>query len=152
MNNLLIVLVVVPDGHGRYLIVQERDGTFFLPAGKVEAGENLMTAAVRETAEEAGVAVGLRGLVGFDHYWHRERGKLRFCFAGYQAIQGTPKQKADEHTLGARFATVEEIATLPLRSPEVLDWIRLYESGGLLPMENYAWYGPAGPTWTAALG
>ncbi len=153
MKNILFVLVVVPDGHGRYLVVCERDGSFYLPAGKVEKAENLMAAAVRETAEEAGVAIGLRGILGIDHGWHGAHGKLRFCFVGFQAIIGATKRHADHHSRGAMFATVEEIERLPLRHPEVLDWIKRYErSEVLLPCDAYDWSGPRGPSFSAVLG
>jgi phosphatase NudJ len=73
-----VVLVVVPHD-GRYLVVEERDGTWYLPAGRVEPGESLTAAAIRETAEEAGVTVGLRGLIGFDHLWSDGRCQMRFA-------------------------------------------------------------------------
>lgn len=135
---VLVVLVVVPH-EGRYLIVEERDGTFFLPAGKVEPGENLVAAAVRETAEEAGVLVGLRGLLGFDHSCadgqHR---KLRFAFVGYPALWGEPKRVPDQHSRGATWLSKAELQSLPLRHPEVLTWIERYEhASALLPCSAY---------------
>jgi phosphatase NudJ len=141
----LIVLVVVPDGAGRYLIVEERDGSFYLPAGRVDPGENLMAAAVRETSEEAGILVGLRGLLGFDH----EIRRMRFCFVGYAATNLAPKTQADHHSRGARWLTKAELARLPLRHHEVIDWIERYEAAtALLPCGAYQPYGlnePSGP-------
>ncbi len=163
----LVVLVVVPqpapslpslrarEPHdGRYLIVEERDGTFYLPAGRVEPGENLVAAAVRETAEEAGVAIGLRGLLGFDHEETPGRRKLRFGFVGDVAIDTPPKNRPDGHSRGAAWRTKAELATLPLRAPEVLTWIARYESGApLLPCGAYEWFGrPAQAPWSARLG
>ncbi len=129
----LVVLVVVPH-QGRFLLVEERDGTFYLPAGKVEPGENLIAAAVRETAEEAGVAIGLRGLLGVDHTWLDGRAKLRFVFVGYLAILTPTKSRPDHHSRGARWASKAELQALPLRHREVLTWIERSESGTpLLP-------------------
>jgi phosphatase NudJ len=153
----LVVLVIVPH-EGRYLVVQERDGSWYLPAGRVEAGENLMAAAVRETAEEAGVLIGLRGLLGFDHESTEERCKMRFAFVGYVGLRMPPKSQPDQHSLGARWVTKAELATLPLRAPEVLTWIERYEAAtSLLPCSAYTWFGPApeatmGHTWSARLG
>jgi 8-oxo-dGTP pyrophosphatase MutT (NUDIX family) len=130
----LVVLVVVPDGSGRYLIVEERDGTFYLPAGRVEKNEDLIAAAIRETLEEAGVLVGLHGLLGFDH----DPNRMRFCFVGYPAASLTPKSTADHHSRGARWLTRAELARLPLRHPEVLTWIERSERGtALLPCAAY---------------
>jgi ADP-ribose pyrophosphatase YjhB (NUDIX family) len=156
MTVTLVVLSVVAH-EGRYLVVEERDGTFYLPAGRVEPGENLIAAAVRETAEEAGVMIGLCGLLGFDHAWIEGPSpcvKMRFAFVGYPALLGSPKRHADRHSRGARWATREEIATLPLRHPEVLTWIDRHRSGiAPLPCRAYEWLGPERvPRWSAIIG
>lgn len=67
MTPTTLVVLAIVEHEGRYLVVEERDGTFYLPAGRVEPGEDLVAAAVRETAEEAGMMIGLSGLLGFDH-------------------------------------------------------------------------------------
>jgi 8-oxo-dGTP pyrophosphatase MutT (NUDIX family) len=149
----LAVLVVVPH-KGRFLLVEECDGTFYLPAGKVEPGENLMAAAVRETAEEAGLAIGLRGVLGVDHTWLDGRAKLRFVFVGYLGILTPPKSHADHHSRGARWVNKSELHALPLRHREVVTWIERSESGSpLLPCKSYDWYGSAhANAWSARLG
>jgi 8-oxo-dGTP pyrophosphatase MutT (NUDIX family) len=153
-HTILVVLVVVPQ-NGRYLLVEERDGTFFLPAGKVEPGENLIAAAVRETAEEAGMMIGLRGILGFDHTRTSEgRTKLRFAFVGYPAIPATPKCEPDCHSRGAGWFTKAEIQHLPLRHPEVLTWIERHERAtALLPCAAYEplGLGARPPTWSARI-
>jgi phosphatase NudJ len=140
----LVVLVVVPH-EGRYLVVEERDGTFYLPAGRVEAGESLTAAAVRETAEEAGIAIGLRGLLGLDHEWWPvapARAKLRFAFVGFPTHDTTPKTRSDEHSRGARWAHKDELRRMPLRNEEVITWIDRFERAGtLLPCDAYTWWG-----------
>lgn len=141
MPTHLIVLAVIVH-QDRYLVVEERDGTFYLPAGKVEPGENLMAAAVRETLEEAGVLVGLSGIVGFDHEAIAGRARLRFVFAGWPATTQAPKSFADQHSRGARWASRTEIAAMRLRHPEVLHWIDLQASGRpLLPCVAYETHG-----------
>ena len=157
MTSTTLVVLTVVVHEKRYLVVEERDGTFYLPAGRVEPGENLVAAAVRETAEEAGTMIGLRGLLGFDHDWvggPSPRMKMRFAFVGYPVLLAPPKSHADRHSRGARWATKEEIAKLPLRDAEVLTWIERHESGAaLLPCHAYAWFGPKGaPAWSATLG
>jgi phosphatase NudJ len=134
----LVVLTVVPH-EGRYLLVEERDGTFYLPAGRVDPGENLMAAAIRETIEEAGALIGLQGILGFDH----EVRRMRFCFVGYLAINQALKTTADKHSRGARWVARADIPKLPLRHPEVISWIDQYESGQvLLPCRAYTPYLP----------
>jgi 8-oxo-dGTP pyrophosphatase MutT (NUDIX family) len=128
----------------RFLVVQERDGSWYLPAGRVEDGENLVAAVVRETIEEAGQLCGISGLVGFDHSWHGEgSGKLRFVFTGYRGLVMPPKSRPDHHSRGAAWLTREEIGALPLRHPEVLSWIdKVLEGAPLLPTGAYDWLGP----------
>jgi phosphatase NudJ len=157
MTSTTLVVLAIVEHEGRYLVVEERDGTFYLPAGRVEPGENLIAAAVRETEEEAGITIGLSGLLGFDHQWvggSSPRAKMRFAFVGYPALHGPPKSRADRHSRGARWASAEEIATLPLRHPEVLTWIERHRSAtALLPCDAYEWLGPQhGPRWSAILG
>jgi 8-oxo-dGTP pyrophosphatase MutT (NUDIX family) len=142
----LVVLVVVPH-QGRYLVVEERDGTFYLPAGRVEKGEDLLSAAVRETAEEAGITIGLRGLLGVDHEWFPlspPRAKIRFAFVGFVTGASAQKTHADRHSRGARWVKKEELSSLPLRNPEVIAWIERYERGeGVMSCEAYTWWGGA---------
>jgi phosphatase NudJ len=140
----LVVLVVVPH-EGRYLIVEERDGSFYLPAGRVEPGESLVAAALRETMEEAGIVITLRGILGFDHDWQPiapPRAKLRFTFVGAPAGSTAPKQHKDDHSRGAQWLRREEIRHLPLRHEEVLRWIDRYErTTTLMPCDAYSWFG-----------
>jgi phosphatase NudJ len=142
----MFVLGVIRDQE-RYLVVQERDGTWYLPAGRVEEGENLMAALVRETLEEAAQLIAIDGLLGMDHAWHPDpaRTRVRFVFAGARAILAPPKDAPDEHSLRAAWLTKAEIRLLPLRHVEVLDWIERWETRqALLPCAAYEWFGPHG--------
>ncbi|MCA9712212.1 MAG: NUDIX domain-containing protein, partial [Myxococcales bacterium] len=57
-------LVVVRLGP-RFLLVHERKhgGGWYLPAGRVEPGETIAAAAIRETREEAGIPIVLDGIL-----------------------------------------------------------------------------------------
>lgn len=153
----LFVLAVVPfdltrGPQARYLVIEERDGTFYLPAGKVEPGENLVAAVVRETIEEAKQLIGVLGLLAVDHADRGDRLKLRFVFAGYRGVVLPTKTEPDHHSRGAAYLTRAEIATLPLRHREVLDFIDAFESGrALMPTGAYDFYGPPPPPQRAAV-
>lgn len=59
------VFVAVRSPSGRVLLVRRRDsGVWELPGGRVDIGESVQAAGVRETAEEAGLLVRITGLVG----------------------------------------------------------------------------------------
>jgi 8-oxo-dGTP pyrophosphatase MutT (NUDIX family) len=59
------VFVAVRDEQGRLLLVQRCDsGAWEFPGGRMDVGESAIEAAVRETAEEAGLRVRITGLVG----------------------------------------------------------------------------------------
>ncbi|MEW6637190.1 MAG: NUDIX hydrolase [Actinomycetota bacterium] len=63
----LMVDVVIPSGEGVVLIRRGTDpfeGQWALPGGFVEVGETVEQAAVREAAEETGMAVEIARLVG----------------------------------------------------------------------------------------
>jgi ADP-ribose pyrophosphatase YjhB (NUDIX family) len=62
------VVACLVDKDGLFLLVKETksgDGGFNLPSGRVEAGELLSDAAMREVKEETGFEVELTGVVGF---------------------------------------------------------------------------------------
>lgn len=59
------VAVVIRDGEGRILLERRSDcGWWGMPGGRVEAGETVEQAALREVFEETGLVVRITGLVG----------------------------------------------------------------------------------------
>ena len=140
----LFVLLVVPHPTAlprRYLVVEERDSTFYLPAGRVEEGESLVAAAVRETREEAGASVLPMAFVGLDHSATSTGPKLRFVLTARLTVDAPLKSVPDHHGRGARWVTMEDLDKLPLRDGEVRTWIQKAESGRpLLPIEAYMFF------------
>jgi 8-oxo-dGTP pyrophosphatase MutT (NUDIX family) len=131
----------VVERQGQILLVQERDGSWYLPAGRVEAGEDLATALARETWEEARQLIEVRGLLGIEHSPALPAprcARWRFVFAARPRVDLPPKGEPDEHTLGAGWFAPADLGRLRLRHPEVKRWIALAESGrALLPPEAY---------------
>ena len=79
----------VRNGQGQVLLVRRTDDGFWeLPGGRVDIGESASQAAIREVAEEAGVAIEVTGVIGVysdpGHvlaYPHGEvRQQLAVCF------------------------------------------------------------------------
>ena len=114
-------LVVVRKGD-RFLVVHEakHGQRWYLPAGRVEAGESLVEGALREVLEETGVTVALDGILRIQHTPHPlGSARVRIVFVGHPVDDTPPKDFADEHSLRAAFVTLDELASLPLRDLEV---------------------------------
>jgi 8-oxo-dGTP pyrophosphatase MutT (NUDIX family) len=116
-------LVVVRRGH-RFLLTQERKygSTWSIPGGRVEAGETLVDAAVREVFEETGVPIRIDGILRVEHSpgWGGSHDtRVRVLFTGTPLDDTPPKTAADDESLGAAYLTLEEIRALPLRGAEL---------------------------------
>lgn len=120
--------LVVVRARGRFLVIQERRHAqlWYLPAGRAEPGEHLIDAAVRETLEESGVEIALDGVLRIQHTPSVSAARVRAVFVGHP-IGGAAGPTRD--SLDARFVSLSEAHTLPLRSSEVIRWIRLVHEG-----------------------
>ncbi len=113
-------LAVVQKGD-RFLLVHERKHgqTWYLPAGRVEPGERIVDAAVREAREESGVPIVLDGVLRVEHTVRVDGARLRVMFHARPADDTPPRSTPDEESLGAGWFTHEEMGGLALRGDEV---------------------------------
>jgi phosphatase NudJ len=113
--------LVVVRRDDRFLIVHERKHgqRWYLPAGRVEPGETFGEAAIRETREEAGIEVVLDGVLRIEHSPSADGARMRVVFVGHAADDRAPKAVADDESLGAVWATIDELDRYPLRGEEV---------------------------------
>jgi len=87
-NFVNIVVSIAINKDNKYLLVKEAKkeilGLWNFPAGKVEFGEDLITAAKREAKEETGYTCKITGLLGINFfYWDDMPGlTIRFNFLG----------------------------------------------------------------------
>jgi 8-oxo-dGTP diphosphatase len=118
--------VVLKDRNGRYLLVQEKRsdiyGLWNLPAGKVDEGETLKQAAIREAREETGLEVELTSdgplLTKLSARENRQLNSFRA-----KVISGELKHP-EEELLDAVWFTLDEIKQIntqgKLRDPWVI--------------------------------
>lgn len=133
------VACVIADGDRFLMVEEEVNGrlAYNQPAGHLDDGESLATAAVRETLEETGWTVSLEHLVGI-HQWRSTEhgdGVVRFSFAA-RALSHDPERRLDDGICRALWLTRDEIAALgdQLRSPLVLMSIDAWLSGQRYPL------------------
>lgn len=127
----------------RYLLVEERDKrsgalVFNQPAGHLEPGETLFEAALRETREETGWEIKLRGLLGVALYTAPGNGVTyyRNTFLGdpLHAIAGAG---IDPDIHRVHWLDYEEIRanSARMRSPLVIAAIELERGGRVYPLD-----------------
>lgn len=128
-------LAVVQKGD-RFLLVHERKHgqTWYLPAGRVEPGERISDAAVREAREESGVPIVLDGVMRVQHTVRSDGARLRVLYHARPADDTPPRTTPDEESLGAGWFTLEEMARLPLRGDEVEALCALAIDGKVYPL------------------
>jgi 8-oxo-dGTP diphosphatase len=92
------------------------EGVYSLPGGRVEPGETLAEAALRELREEVGVEASLIGFVAFVEIIERDddgRVRLHVVIAAHAAqwVAGEPRTGPEARDI--RWVTEAEIAELP---------------------------------------
>ena len=125
-------VVTVVHRQGKYLLVHERKHgqLWYLPAGRVEPGEDFIEAAKRETLEETGIAVELTGLVRIEHSVVPKGRRQRLIFVA-EPVDDTPcKSEPDEHSLEAGWFALDDLASLALRGPDVAPLLAYLDRGG----------------------
>jgi len=115
----------------RVLLVHERKHGqgWYLPAGRVEAGESFQAAALRETREEAGIDIVLEGVLRVEYSARPHHARVRVIFVARPADDRPPKGEPDEESLGARWFTVEEMSGVELRADEARALARMVLDG-----------------------
>ncbi len=126
-------VLVVARYKDHFLMVHERrhGQRWYLPAGRVEPGEDLVAAAERETLEETGVRVSVHGVVRVEHQpRHDGTARVRVLFTAVPVDEEpTPKTVGDEHSLEAAWVSLEQISQLPLRGDDVREIFEYVASG-----------------------
>jgi len=104
-----------------FLLTQEPKygATWSIPGGRVEHGEPLAAAAVREALEETGVPIKLDGILRVEHSPGESHARIRVIFIGSPLDDTAPRTVPDDESLGAAYLTLDEIRARPLRGAEL---------------------------------
>ncbi|MFE9930104.1 NUDIX hydrolase [Streptomyces sp. NPDC005533] len=122
---------VVVDGRGRVLLQRRTDnGMWALPGGKMELGESIADCAVRETLEETGITVEIKGIVGTytdpGHVFAYDDGEVRqefsICLLAHPT--GGRLQTSDESFEVAWFTpdATDDLPMVPSIRKRISDW------------------------------
>merc|ERR1712062_200343 len=118
-----IVAAVLINEHGDVLMMQEAKsscaGQWYLPAGRMEPGEEVTEAAIREVKEETGLDFEpstLLAIEGAGGSWYR------FVVTG-DVTGGRLKTPADADAESLQAKWIGDLSDFPLRSPDVLPLI-----------------------------
>lgn len=130
-------LAVVRMGR-RFLLTQEKKygESWSIPGGRVEMGESLANAAVREVLEETGVPIHLDGVLRVEHEATGSGARVRVIFVGSPTDDTAPKHVPDEESLGAAWLTLDEIRGLRLRGADLRALLEMVANGcPIYPLE-----------------
>lgn len=136
-----VTVATVVEQNGKYLLVEEKSNgglVFNQPAGHLEANETLQQAAVRETYEESGWNVEIKGVLGFALYTspHNQITYHRSTFFA-EVKSHNPALELDQGIVRALWMSYEEIIAnaAKMRSNLVIRSIEQYRNGHRYPLD-----------------
>lgn len=129
-----IVIVRHPETKKFLAVKETRKKGWWLPAGAVDNVENFEVAAVRETKEEGGLDIDLKGILHIDYSVFKGMVRHRVIFyAEPKDPNQPPKSIPDSESEEARWVTLDEYSNYThLRGKELLKWGKYLEDGGLI--------------------
>jgi ADP-ribose pyrophosphatase YjhB (NUDIX family) len=113
---------------------------WWLLGGFVECGNGHADTAIKETLEEAGIDVILKGILRVENQMQTNGARQRVIyFAEPKDPDQAPKSVVDRESVRAAWLSIKDLeekssARPPegLRGPELLDWARYIERGGAI--------------------
>ncbi|KAJ3102249.1 hypothetical protein HDU97_000685 [Phlyctochytrium planicorne] len=120
---------------GKFLMVDEvaRQG-WWLPGGGVDMGEDLVKAAERETFEEAGVKITVKGVLRLEYTPSQHGFRMRVIFYAEPIDENQrPKTIPDVESAGACWVGLDQLGDhIQLRGKEPAIWFPYVANGGAI--------------------
>lgn len=135
-----VTVATVIEQDDKYLLVEEQgNGGLVInqPAGHLDPDESLLEAAVRETYEETGWRVALKGVVGIALYTSPLNGVTYHRTTFYaDPVKHNPDIELDQGIERALWMTYEEMkaASARMRSHLVISAVEQYRQGHRYPL------------------
>lgn len=135
-----ITVACVIERNDRYLMVREESNGLIVynqPAGHLEPGESLVSAAKREVLEETGWRVEIKQFLGIYHYTSIHDGVcyVRHCFVANPVLK-LDGSELDSEIIETCWLSLEQVKAREseLRNPLVLKVIRDFKNGKASPL------------------
>ncbi|MDT7900946.1 MAG: NUDIX hydrolase [Acidianus sp.] len=121
--------------YGKKVLLVQRSkppnkGSWAIPGGKVEFGETLMEALIREMKEELNVIVEPKELLGVVEIIKEG---FHYVILDFICEIKSGEIKAGSDALDARFFSLEEMGKIPI-SPTTIEMIKKYFEGEKIPL------------------
>ncbi len=115
----------------RFLLTQEKKygEAWSIPGGRVEIGESLVEAAVREVMEETGIPIQLEGILRVEHAPSSTGSRVRVIYVASPTDDTAPKCVPDQESLCAAWLTLDEIRTRKLRGADLRALLEMVAQG-----------------------
>ena len=120
---------------GRKVLLVQRSkppnkGSWAIPGGKVEYGETLKEALIREMKEELNIEVQPKDLIGVVEIIKEG---FHYVILDFLCEVKSGEIKAGSDALDARFFSIEEMTKIPI-SPTTIEMMRRYFEGEKIPL------------------
>jgi len=112
-HHVVCVTAFVPDGSGRLLLVRPNRRGWEMPGGRVEPGEDVAEAAVREVEEETGCEVAVEALLGIE--CRISDPEVLFVRFRCRYLRGSPRPSAETPEVG--WFTYDEARSMITEEP-----------------------------------
>jgi len=125
------ICIVQRQSDKAFLMVQERGSTgFWVPGGGLNPGETFVEGALRETLEEAGVFIDVKGIIQFENASHGKWKRVVF-YAEPKDENQLPKTIPDYESNGACWVKYDQLKNIKLRSAsEPIRFFKFILDGG----------------------